>query len=123
MDALEAEPLGQPDRRLVLRRNDRPDRRGRKISARPLERRFASFRCYPVPMQIGIQDPSHLRLFAELGLEIAPGSEEANVTDELAVALPLDGPGSKAVELPHAGRRSQAAPAIFGAHRVGAEVL
>src|SRR6185369_14169621 len=123
VDSLETEPFRQSDRRFVLRRNDRPDRRGGKVISRPLESGLASFRRHSLPMELGIQYPSHLRLFAEFRLEIAPRSEEADVTDELAVALPLDPPGSKAVELPHAGRRSQAAPAIFGTHRVGAEVL
>ena len=85
---LEPELVGQLERRLVLRRDDRPDRCRVGGSLRPSRtpRRQAS-EAIPWPCVSAGHDPAHFGLFAELRLEIAPGGEQAGVADQLPVRL------------------------------------
>ncbi len=73
-------------------------------------------------MRLGGENPSHLRLFAEFRLKVAPGREDADTADELAVVPALCRPGAEAIELPPADGRKQAAPAFLRAHGLGPEV-
>ena len=62
----------------------------------PVEHRAAGFAGDALPMHFMAEDPAHFRLFAEFGVEAAPGGEEAGIADQPAIASALDRPGAEA---------------------------
>ena len=95
---------------------------GCEIGLGPVEHRAARFAGNPLAMRFAGEDPAHFRLLAEFGLDIAPGVEQAEHADQLAVGLALDRPAAEAESSHIADRGQQPPPAFLRAHRVGAEV-